>query len=36
MKTFVATLYVKPEKAAEFERLQTELSELTHKQSQTH
>lgn len=31
MKTFVATLYVKPEKVADFERLQTELSELTHK-----
>ncbi len=28
--TFIATLRVKPERAAEFERLQCELSTLTH------
>ncbi len=28
---FIATLVVKPGKEAEFERLQTELSELTHR-----
>lgn len=31
MTAFVATLVVKPEKRAEFERLQTELRELTHR-----
>lgn len=31
MTAFVAKLVVKPEKSAEFERLQTELRELTHK-----
>lgn len=30
MTAFVATLTVKPEKRAEFERLQTELRDLTH------
>ena len=30
MTVFIATLTVKQEKAADFERLQTELSELTH------
>ena len=31
MTAFVAKLVVKPEKAADFESLQTELRELTHK-----
>ncbi len=31
MTAFVAKLVVKPEKRAEFERLQTELRELTHR-----
>lgn len=31
MTAFVAKLVVKPEKRAEFERLQTELRDLTHK-----
>ncbi len=31
MTAFVAKLVVKPEKRADFERLQTELRELTHK-----
>ena len=31
MTAFVATLIVKPEKRADFEKLQTELRELTHK-----
>ena len=30
MTVFIATLTVKDDKAADFERLQTELSELTH------
>ncbi len=30
MMCFIATLVVKPEKAAEFERLQRELKQLTH------
>ena len=30
MTVFIATLKVKDEKAADFEKLQTELSELTH------
>lgn len=32
MTVFIATLTVKEDKAAEFERLQTELSGLTHEQ----
>lgn len=32
MTAFIATLQVKPEKQDEFERLQTELSELAHAQ----
>ena len=32
MTTFIATLQVNPDKADEFEKLQTELSELAHAQ----